>query len=495
MAEISNTESNAGLKQGLKRRHMNLIALGGVIGAGLFVGSGVVVQATGPAAVISFLIAGVLIVLVMRMLAEMAVAKPTVGSFYMYAREGLGNRSGFVVGWMYWYFFVVVVALEAVAGGRIITLWIPQVPLWVICLVLMALLTATNLVSTRSFGEFEYWFSSVKVVAILVFLFLGLLYVTGLWPNSTPGLDNLVDHGGFAPVGVAAVFAAVVPCIGFYTGAEIVTVAAAESTEPTRAVATAMRSIVLRVLTFYIASIFLVVAILPWNSEQTAVSPYAAVLGTLGVPAVETIMNAVVLVAVLSCLNSALYTTSRMLFALTRNGDAPAGLTRLSRNGVPRRAIMTGSVVGFISVIFAYVSPDLIFGFIVNSYGAVALFVYLMIAISQVVMRRRMQRAGIEPPLKMWFFPWLSYFTIAAMVVVIGAMAVLPDSRSSFFLSLVTVAVLLVAYEIRIRRGRRRATSEPEPPEDPTSVISRDDTTLRQPQPPEERDARSVDAP
>ena len=172
-----------GLRRTLKRRHMNLIALGGVIGAGLFVGSGVVIHATGPAAIVSFLIAGAIIVSVMRMLAEMAVARPAMGSFYAYAREALGPSAGFLVGWMYWYFFVIVVALEAVAGARIVGLWLPTVPLWVTCLVLMALLTGTNLISARSYGEFEYWFSGIKVAAITVFLFLGALYLLGLWPH------------------------------------------------------------------------------------------------------------------------------------------------------------------------------------------------------------------------------------------------------------------------------------------------------------------------
>ncbi|WP_037063665.1 amino acid permease, partial [Pseudonocardia acaciae] len=432
---------------------MNLIALGGVIGAGLFVGSGVVIHATGPATVVSFLVAGGIVVLVMRMLAEMAVAKPAVGSFYVYAREALGNRAGFVVGWMYWYFFVIVVALEAVAGGRIINLWLPNVPLWAVCLVLMAVLTGTNLISARSYGEFEYWFASIKVCAIVVFLGLGALYLLGLWPNAQGGLGNLVGHGGFAPLGIGAILAGVVPCIGFYTGAEIVTVAAAESSEPRAAVARAMRSIILRVLVFYIGSTLIVVSVLPWDSPAIAVSPYAAVLGALGVPGVEAIMNGVVLVAVLSCLNSALYAASRMLFALTRNGDAPRGFTRLSRTGVPRRAILAGTVVGFVSVIFAFFSPDVVFAFIVNSYGAVALFVYLMIAVSQVTMRRRMADRGAELPLKMWLFPWLSYATIAAMATVILAMAFLPDTRSQFFLSLFTVAVILVAYQVRTRRS------------------------------------------
>ncbi|MFD7105104.1 amino acid permease [Streptomyces celluloflavus] len=445
---------SGGLQQGLKPRHMRLIALGGVIGAGLFVGSGVVVRATGPAAVLSFLAAGTLTVLIMRMLAEMTVARPALGSFYAHVREALGPRAGFTVGWLYWYFFVIVVAVEAVAGGRIVQLWLPGAPLWAVSLVLLALLTATNMVSARSFGEFEFWFSSVKVVAIVVFLFLGTLYVLGLWPDARGGLDQLTAHGGFAPQGVGAVLAAVVPCTGFFTGAEIVTVAAAESAEPERAVAGAIRSIVLRVVAFYVLSVFLVVAVVPWTSKAIEVSPYAAVLDRLAVPAAGTVMNAIVLIAVLSCLNSALYTSSRMLFALTRNGDAPRGFTRVSRGGVPRRALLAGTSAGYLSVIAAWASPDVVFEFLINSYGAIALFVYLAIAVAQVRMRRKLERTAHERlTLKMWLFPWLSWVTIALMGTVTGAMAFLPGSRPQFWLSLLTVAVALATYEIRRRRG------------------------------------------
>ncbi|GAA3185471.1 MULTISPECIES: amino acid permease [Streptomyces] len=460
--------ANGALRQGLERRHMRLIALGGVIGAGLFVGSGVVVHATGPAAVLSFLAAGVLTVLIMRMLAEMTVARPAQGSFYVHVRETLGQRAGFTVGWLYWYFFVIVVAVEAVAGGRIVRLWLPGVPLWAVSLVLMGLLTATNMVSARSYGEFEYWFSSIKVVAIVVFLFLGALYVLGLWPRAEGGLALLTSHGGFAPAGVGAVLAAVVPCVGFFTGAEIVTIAAAESVEPERAVADAIRSIVLRVVAFYVLSIFLVVAVVPWTSRAIEVSPYAAVLERLAVPAAGTVMNALVLIAVLSCLNSALYTSSRMLFALTGNGDAPRAFTKVSRGGVPRRALLAGTSVGYLSVIAAWLSPDVVFSFLINSYGAIALFVYLAIAFAQVRMRRRLER---EDParltLRMWLFPWLSWVTIAAMTAVIAAMAVLPGSRSQFWLSLVTVAVVLVGYEVRRRvPAARTAPAGPVPEPD-----------------------------
>jgi gamma-aminobutyrate permease len=452
-----------GLHKGLKRRHMNLIALGGVIGAGLFVGSGVVINDAGPGAIISFLIGGIITMLIMRMLAEMAVARPVVGSFYVYARQALGNRAGFATGWMYWYFFVVVVAVEAVAGGRILHLWLPMVPLWVLSLSLMLALTATNLVSARSYGEFEYWFSSVKVVAIVVFLGMGVLWLTGLWPHSTPGLSNLVSHGGFTPLGWGAVLAAVVPCVAFYTGAEIVTIAAAESNEPKRAISRAMRSIVIRIVLFYVGSIFVVVAVQPWNTESVGVSPYASVLGVLGIPGVSTVMNFIVLTAVLSCLNSALYTTSRMLFALTRHGDAPKFFTKLSTNGVPRRAILLGTTVGYISVAATYLWGDVVFNFLINSYGAVALFVYLIIAIAQVVLRRKLERTDPESlTFKMWLFPWLSYATIGLMVTVIAAMAVLPSTRSQFLMSGLTLLLILTTYQIR-KFLRARKGSAPDP--------------------------------
>ena len=447
------------LRPALKRRHMDLIALGGVIGAGLFVGTGVVIRSTGPAVVLSLLVAGLLTVLVMRMLAEMAVSRPAHGAFSAHAAQAFGPRAGFVVGWLYWYFFTIVVAVEAVAGGKLVRLWLPDVPLWAASLVPLAALVLTNLRSTRAYGEFEYWFSSLKVAAIVVFLGLGAVALLGFWPGAQ-GLSGLTEHGGFAPEGVGAVITAVVPCVAFYTGTEIVTIAASESAEPQRAVARAMRSIILRVVAFYVLSVLVVVAVVPWNAPQIESSPYAAVLAALHVPAASTIMNAVVLTAVLSCLNSALYTSSRMLHALARRGDAPAGLARVSRDGVPRRAVLAGTLVGCAAVLVAYLSPDLVFQFLVNSYGAIALFVYLAIAASQVRLRHR------DGPgqLRMWFFPWLSYLTIAAMAVVVLAMAFLPDTSSQFWFGLLALAVVLVASEFRRRRGTGdRTTAEAAP--------------------------------
>ena len=260
------------LKKALSQRQLTMIAIGGVIGAGLFVGSGVVINDTGPGAFITYALAGVLIIMVMRMLAEMAVANPSTGSFADYARNALGNWAGFSVGWLYWYFWVIVVGFEAIAGAKIIQYWV-DIPLWLSALVLLILMTATNLFSVSSFGEFEFWFAGIKVAAIMVFIALGSLFVLGLWPNKSMDFSNLWSHGGFFPLGVMAITVGVVTVIFSMVGAEIATIAAAESSDPERAVAKAANSVIVRIAIFFVGSIFLLVTILPWNGEQACRLP------------------------------------------------------------------------------------------------------------------------------------------------------------------------------------------------------------------------------
>ena len=442
---------------------MTMIALGGVIGAGLFVGSGVVIKAAGPAAIVSFVITGLLVVLVMRMLGEMAVALPTVGSFYEYARlawrdrPAVGELAGFVTGWMYWYFWVIVVALEAVAGAGLIRFWLPNAPAWGVSLALLLSLTVTNLISVRSFGEFEFWFASIKVAAIVVFLALACVFVSGAWPGVAPSVANLTAHGGFAPNGILPVLTGAVAATGFYFGAEIVTIAAAEAAEPAKAVAKATNSVITRVLFFYVGSILLVVCLVPWNSGSIA-TPYVSALNAMGIPAAAHIMNAVVLTAVLSALNSGLYASSRMLFALTRRGDAPASLAKLSRNGVPTRAILLGTLFGYGAVVMSYVSPDTVFAFLVNSYGTVAIFVYLLIAVSQLRLRARLERE--EPGrlrVRMWAYPYLTYLAIAGMLGILLAMAFIPEQRTPLIFGLISLGILILGFSARMSFGSKPA--------------------------------------
>ena len=444
--------ASTGLRRSLRRRHMQMIALGGVIGAGLFVGSGVVIGAAGPAAVISFALTGTLVVLVMRMLGEMAVAYPAVGGFYEYNRLALGELAGFLTGWMYWYFWVIVVALEAVAGANILEKWWPAIAPWQYTLALMTLFTIVNLLSVRSYGEAEFWFASIKVAAIVAFLCAGAVFALGAWPGAAGGIRHLTAHGGFMPNGIVPVLTGAVTATGFYFGAEIVTIAAAESAEPERAVAETTQSVIWRVLVFYIGSIFLVVAIVPWNDGARMARPYVSVMEALQIPAAATVMSLVILTAVLSALNSGLFASSRMLMALARRGDAPAAFARLDARGVPVAAILASTAFGYVTVVMSYVSPDRVFAFLVNSYGTVAIFVYLLIAIAELRLRRRLER---ESParlrVRMWGYPWLTRFTIIAMLAVVAAMGVIPAQRVALAFGLVSVAVLLIAHALRRR--------------------------------------------
>jgi GABA permease len=445
------------LQRGLKQRHLTMIAIGGVIGAGLFVGSGVVINETGPAAFLSYLITGILIILVMRMLGEMATANPSTGSFADYARRALGGWAGFSVGWLYWYFWVIVVGFEAVAGAKILTYWF-DAPLWLLSLGLMVLMTATNLISVKSYGEFEYWFAGIKVFAIIAFLVLGTLYVLGLWPGHGFDVSNMTSHGGFLPNGVSAIFSSIVVVVFSMVGAEIATVAAAESSDPERAIAKATQSVIFRVATFFVGSMILLVLIVPWNDNGLGDSPYVAAFDTMGIPYAADVMNAVVLTAVLSCLNSGLYTASRMIFVLADRQEAPHRLVRVNSRGVPVGAILLSTVVGFLSVIAAYVSPDTVFLLLLNSSGAVILFVYLLIALSQLTLRRRTPESQLT--VRMWLFPYLTIAAIVGIVAILLQMFFIDSTRSQLLLSLASFAVVLVLYVVTLRAGGSVSTRE-----------------------------------
>ena len=432
------------LKKGLSDRQLRMIAIGGVIGAGLFVGSGVVIGSTGPGSFIAYALCGFLVIMVMRMLAEMAVAHPSTGSFADYARNALGGWAGFSVGWLYWYFWVIIVGFEAIAGAKIVQYWIPGIPLWLCSLVLLSAMTLTNLFSVSSFGEFEYWFAGIKVAAIVAFLSVGAAYVVGFWPHKSMDFSNLTAHGGFLPHGPIGITAAIVTVIFSMTGAEVATIAAAESKDPEKAVAKAANSVIARIAIFYVGSIFLLTVILPWNDKTVAASPFVAAFTKMGLPYADHIMNAVVLTAVLSCLNSGMYTASRMLFVLAARREAPQQLVSVTRRGVPAVAILASSIVGFLCVIAAAFSPDTIFAFLLNSSGAIILFIYCLIGISQIVLRMRDGSANLR--VKMWLFPALSIFTVLAIVLILAQMGLERDSRSQLVLSLLSWAVVVVLY-------------------------------------------------
>lgn len=433
-----------------------MLSMGGVIGAGFFVGLSGIINQAGPGAVITCAICGIIVFLVMRMLGEMAVAKPCTGSFTEYARMALGDWAGFTTGWLYWYFWVIVVGIESVVGATLLSRWIHGVPLWLMSAVLLLVMTGVNLLSVSNFGEAEYWFAGIKVAVIIGFIVLGSLFVFGIWPGSEVDFSNLTGHGGFLPNGFTPVLVGVVAVIFSMTGAELVTIAAAESAEPAGAIRRATNTVVFRILAFFVVATFLLVTMLPWDSFVVGDSPFISALDLLGIPGAADILNLVVLVAVLSCLNSGLYTASRMLFALSVYNDAPAWMTRTNSRGVPVKGVLACTVAGYFCIAAGYIWPDTIFLFLVNSSGAICLFVYILICVSELRLRRRWERESPEIlKFRVWLYPGLPIVVTGLILVILVGMGLNEPTRAEFVQSLVALGVILAAYGVRKSRTRK----------------------------------------
>ena len=453
MSSIPNASE---LDQGLKPRHITMLSIAGVIGAGLFVGSGHAIAEAGPAVLLAYAAAGTLVVLVMRMLAEMAVASPDTGSFSTYADRAIGHWAGFTIGWLYWWFWVLVIPLEANAAATILHAWFPNIAIWVFTLVITLLLTITNLFSVKNYGEFEFWFALIKVLAIIGFVALGVAAIFGLLPNSqVSGVSHLFDTQGFLPNGMGAVLAAMLTTMFSFMGTEIVTIAASESKNPEKQITKATNSVIWRICLFYLVSIFIVVSLVPWNDPRLAeVGSYQTVLDMMGIPNAKLIVDIVVLIAVTSCLNSALYTASRMLYSLGKRGDAPAVATRTSKSGTPCWAVILSTAAAFLTVFANYVAPAAVFEFLLASSGAIALLVYLVIAVSQLRMRQKSIAAGEILSFRMWLFPYLTWLVIVFIVGVLGVMLV-QESHRVEIIATGLLSILVIATGVLVARRRK----------------------------------------
>lgn len=404
----------------MKPRQLTMMGLGSAIGAGLFLGSGAGIHAAGPAVLISYLVAGTLIIVVMWALGEMAAANPNSGAFSVYAEKAMGRTAGSTVGWLWWLQLVVVIAAEALgAAGLLFSVW-PVIPVWALALVFMVAFTAINLAGVRNFGEFEFWFAILKVAAIVAFLVIGAALLFGWLPGvASPGLANLT--GNFAPSGWSGIAAALFVVIFAFGGTEIVSVAAAETQNPGHSVGKAIRTVVWRILVFYIGSVFVIAAVLPSDSEGLK-SPFAGVLDLAGIPGAGAAITLVAVVALLSALNANLYGASRMVFSLSERGEAPGFLSRLRGAQVPMAAVGVSVAFGFIATILELLFPDHVLPALLNLVGSTCLVVWGTALVSQFILRRRADREGTELPLRMKGFPFLTVFGLAllALIFVVG---------------------------------------------------------------------------
>ncbi|RYZ13565.1 MAG: amino acid permease [Alphaproteobacteria bacterium] len=435
-----------------------MISIGGIVGAGLFVNSANAIAAIGPAVIISYVLTGLIVLFVMRMLGEMAMAYPETGAFTEFSRVAMGNLAGFTSGWLYWYFWVIVVAFEAIAGAKIVALWLPDIPIWVTGLALTVVLTGSNLLSTRSYGEFEFWFSSIKVAAIIAFIVIAASYAFGVNPAGASTFGNWFNDGGFAPNGWMPVLTGVTALIFTLVGAEIATVAAAEARESEKVIANLTTVLIFRILFFYVGAIALIVAVVPWREIATQaqvqlMSPFTMALDKVGIAGAGMVMDVIVLVAVLSCLNSGIYVASRVMFTLAAKKDAPMWLVQVDKRGVPSRAILVGAAIACAAVALEAFFPKEIFGFLINASGALMIFVYMLVVASHLILRPKISKDKLQ--LATWFYPFSGWIVLAAMSAVLLAMAVTPGRDAELFASTTCLVVIVAAYFIF---RRKRAT-------------------------------------
>ncbi|QYF89825.1 amino acid permease [Arthrobacter sp. PAMC25284] len=440
--------------QSMKPRQLTMMGLGSAIGAGLFLGSGAGIQAAGPAVLISYLVAGTLIILVMWALGEMAAANPNSGAFSVYAAKAMGRTAGATVGWLWWLQLVVVIAAEALgAAALLVTVW-PVLPVWALSLVFMALFTAINLAGVKNFGEFEFWFAILKVAAILLFVGIGAALLLGWLPGvASPGLANITTD--FAPAGFGGIATALFVVIFAFGGTEIVSVAAAETENPARSVGQAVRTVLWRILVFYIGSVFVIAAILPATSEALA-SPFAGVLDVARIPGAGSAITLVAVVALLSALNANLYGASRMAYSLSKRGEAPRILSRLNTARVPAVAVGISVAFGFVAAVLELLFPERILPALFQLVGSTCLVVWGSALVSQLILRRRADRDGTVLPLRMKGFPAL---TIAGLVILAAIFAVgfsNPDSSRQLVSTFALVAGIAVACWIGARVSARR---------------------------------------
>jgi aromatic amino acid permease len=448
-------EPDVSLSHGLKQRHLSMIALGGVIGAGLFVGSGAGIAAAGPSIVVAYVLSGLLVMLVMRMLGEMSAAYPSSGSFSAHAERAIGPWAGFTAGWSFWILLCTAVGLEGIGAAKIVTGWLPGTPEWAWVALFMVVFCAANLAAVKNFGEFEFWFAALKVGAIGLFLVLGVLAIAGVLPGTdSPGASNLSD---FLPNGSEGLVIGILASVFAYGGLETVTIAAAESEDPVKGVASAVRTAMWRIALFYIGSMAVIVTLVPWDSAAVVEKgPYVAALDSLGIPGAGELMNVVVLVALLSAMNANIYGSSRIAYSLVARGQGPKALGRVS-SGVPRVAVLVSCVFGFVCVLLSYWRPDDVFSWLLNMIGGVILVVWGFIAVSQLRLRGRLEREAPERlTVRMWAFPVLTWVAMAGMAGIFVLMAREADTRVQlYFTGGMTVVLAAVGYAWQ----RRRATA------------------------------------
>jgi L-asparagine transporter-like permease len=461
-ARIADRLENAeALNRQLTSAQLAMIGIGGAIGTGLFLGSALAVRTAGPAVIVSYLLGSVIALLLMGALSEMAVAHPTTGSFGVYAELYLGPWAGFAIRYTYWACQCIAIGGEAVATAIYCQWWFPNVPQWIWIVGLSVGLLYVNARSVGAFGAFEYWFAMVKVVAIVLFIAFGFAALAGIGLHPAPGLSNYTGHGGFFPMGLRGVWMAMAFVIFSFIGTEVIAVTAGEAKDPRAAVPRAMRSMLGRLILFYVGAMVVLVGIVPWNriqpgSDVTA-SPFVIVFAAMGIPAAAHIVNFVVITAAASSINCNLYLVSRMLFSLSCGGYAPQAFRRVSKAGTPLNALLVSAVGLAFATVLALLYPNSAFVYLfgISLFGG--LFVWVMIFATHLAFRPRWAALGLPAlPVRMIGYPWTSLLGGAALIGILATTWWIPGMRITLIAGLPWLGILVLAY-LAVRKTSRPA--------------------------------------
>ncbi|WP_059172380.1 amino acid permease [Bacillus sp. FJAT-27445] len=443
-----------GLKRGLSSRHIQLIALGGAIGVGLFYGSSSTIQMAGPAVVLSYLVGGIVIFAIMRALGEMAVAEPVSGSFSSYANRYLGPFAGYLTGWTYWFMWVVVGMAEITVVGVYVNYWFPDIPQWASALAALVAITAINLINVKAFGEFEFWFAMIKIVAIIGMLIAGLAIILFGFGNGGQalGFDNLWAHGGFMPNGINGILLSLVMVMFSFGGVELVGITAGEAENPRKTIPKAINSVIWRILIFYIGALSIMMILFPWDKVGSEGSPFVQIFDSIGIPGAAHIINFVVLTAALSSFNSGLFSTGRMLYNLSLQKNGPAYFGKLNSSSAPSRGILFSSLFLLVAVFLNYIVPEKVFIYISAVATVAVITSWTIILLTQLKFRKaRSAKEVAELEFKLPFYPYSSWFALAFLAMVIVLMAFIDGMRVALFVGPVWFAILYVGYRLKKR--------------------------------------------
>jgi len=460
--DVREMKQQTELNRGLEERHITLMSLGAAIGVGLFLGSATAIKLAGPGILLAYLLGGVIIYIIMRALGELAVREPVAGSFAEYARKYVSPLAGFLTGWNYWLLWIFTCMAEITAVGIYMQEWFPQSERWAWALAALVLMTSINFVAVKFYGEFEFWFALIKIVAIVAMIVLGILtIVVGFGNGGTPvGISNLWAEGGFLPNGFGGVLLAMQMVMFAFLGIEVIGVTAGEAKNPKTTIKKAVNNVFWRILIFYVGALFVILSIYPWNEVGKDGSPFVLLFDQLGIPAAAGIINFVVLTAALSSCNSGIFSTARMMFNLAENSEAPSRFARLSRNGVPALATVLSGAALLVGVVLNYFLPESVFAIVTSIATFGAVWTWAMILIAQMRARKVYGTAEFSVP----FFPVANYIALFALAGVIVLMAFSESTRIALIVGPLWYAVLIAVYYARgmhkETRTAKRASGE-----------------------------------